>query len=374
MLSVLIAIVAAQAVPPAPAIVGTFADALISGDGIAVFELRPSSDRDLPRVVPGDRVFKANLPQFRPPGAPNGLLIAYVEGERGATLFIDTNLDGRLEESEGRPYTAGADRTDAREIRVDLVTGVRGAPALPFRCRVVASPRPWIHFTAAFRAEGVAEIGGQRTVVRLPYNPSRNTVDIRRGMIEIGDVSTFLDNEQPVLRVNDRYVSFESADFAARTFVLKEHPPEAYRLIDYAPGSRLPDFSFTDLNGVSRKLSDFKGRYVLLDFWGTWCAPCVRDFPVLKALRDRFRDRGFEILGMDFEHSRPAGAVKMFLEGRGVDWPIAAPESVKDLIQHRFRIHGYPTLVLVDPEGVVVAVHGDADTMASVVEKAIEKR
>ena len=76
MLSVLIAIVAAQAAQPAPAIVGRFADALVSGDGIAVFELRPSSDRDLPRVVPGDRVFKANLPQFRPPGAPDGLLIA----------------------------------------------------------------------------------------------------------------------------------------------------------------------------------------------------------------------------------------------------------------------------------------------------------
>jgi thiol-disulfide isomerase/thioredoxin len=377
MFFVLIAIAAAQvtqAAPSASPIRGTFSDVLIGGDGIAVFELRPSPDRDLPRVGPGDRVFKANLPQFRPPGAPNGLLVAYVEGERGATLFIDTNLDGRLAESEGRPYAAGADRADAREIRVDLVTGVQGAPALPFRCRVVASPHPWIHFTAAFRAEGVAEIGGQRTVVRVPYNPSRNTVDIRRGMIQIGDVSTFLDNEQPIFRVRDRYVSLDSADFAARTFVLKEHPPEAYRLIDYAPGSRVPDFEFTDLNGLSRKLSDFKGRYVLLDFWGTWCAPCVRDFPVLKALRDRFRDRGFEILGMDFEHSRPAAGVKVFLEGKGVDWPIAAPESVKDLIQNRFRIHGYPTLVLLDPDGVVVAVHGEAREMVSVVEKAMEKR
>ena len=377
MLLVLIAIAAAQVAQAATSalpIRGTFSDVLVGGDGIAVFELRRSADRDLPGLVSGDRVFKANLPQFRPPGAPNGLLVAYVEGDRGATLFIDTNLDGRLEQSEGRPYTAGADRAAAPEIHVDLVTGMQGAPALPFRCRVVASPHPWIHFTAAFRAEGVAEIGGQRTVVRLPYNPSRNTVDIRRGMIQIGDVSTFLDNEQPVLRVRDRYVSFESADFAARTFVLKEHPAEAYRLIDYTPGSRVPDFSFTDLNGVARKLSDFKGRYVLLDFWGTWCAPCVRDFPVLKALRDRFRDRGFEILGMDFEHSRPAAGVKAFIEGKGVDWPIAAPESVKDLIQHRFRIHGYPTLVLLDPDGVVVAVHGEARDMARVVERLMEQR
>jgi thiol-disulfide isomerase/thioredoxin len=377
MLFMLIAIAAAQvtqAAPSASSIRGTFSDVLVGGDGIAVSELRPSTDRDLPGLAAGDRVFKVNLPQFRPPGAPDGLLVAYVEGERGATLFIDTNLDGRLDEKEGRPYTAGADRTDAREVRVDLVTGVPRAPALPFRCRIVASPRPWLHFTAAFRAEGVAEIGGQRTVVRLPYNPSRNTVDIRRGMIQIGDVSTFLDNEQPVLRVGERYVSFESADFAARTFVLKEHPPEAYRLIDYAPGSRVPDFGFTDLNGVSRKLSDFKGRHVLLDFWGTWCAPCVRDFPVLKALRERFRDRGFEILGMDFEHSRSAADVKVFLEPHRIDWPIAAPESVKDLIQNRFRIHGYPTLILLDPDGVVVAVHGEARDMASVVEKAMEKR
>ena len=374
MLLSVIAFIAAQAVQPSPAITGTFADALIGSDGIAMLELRPSSDRDVPGLTSADRVFKANLPQFRPAGAPDGLLVAYVEAERGSSLFIDENLDGRLEPSEGRPYVAAADRNDAREVRVDLVTGLPGAPVLPFRCRVAASPRPWIYFTASFRAEGTADIGGRRTTIRLPYNPSRNTVDFRRGMIEIGEVMTFVNDEQPIFRVGDRLVSIESADFAARSFVLKEHQAEAYRIIEYSPGSKLPDFDFIDLNGVSRKFSEYKGRYVLLDFWGTWCEPCVRDFPKLKALSERFRDRGFQVLGMNFEHARDAAAVKVFLEGRGIDWPIATPESVKDLIQNRFRIHGFPTLVLVDPAGFVVAVHGSVADMAPAVEKAISAK
>ena len=128
------------------------------------------------------------------------------------------------------------------------------------------------------------------------------------------------------------------------------------------------------MEGKTRKLSDFRGQHVLLDFWGTWCGPCIRDLPELQALRKEVRDRGFEIIGMDLEHDKSDADVRAFLTERGVDWPNTSPASVKELIQSRFRIMGFPTMILVDPEGRVLAVAGDAHLIIPIVRRALEKR
>jgi len=128
------------------------------------------------------------------------------------------------------------------------------------------------------------------------------------------------------------------------------------------------------MDGMSRKLADFRGKHVLLDFWGTWCGPCVRDLPDLKALREEVEARGFEIIGMDLEHDKSAADVKAFLAERKVAWPNASPDSVRDLIQNRFRIMEFPTLILLDPHGRVLAVAGDAHLIIPLVQRALQKR
>jgi thiol-disulfide isomerase/thioredoxin len=373
MISLLLALLVTQAAAPGARITGTFSDTLVA-EGMTMFELRPSADRDLPGVGDGDQVFKVNLPQFRPPGARSGLLVAYVASKNGGALFVDANLDGRLVEKERIPYAAGGTTDEAKEVRIDISTGVPKAPLLPFRCRVISSNRVSMVFTASFRVEGHVQIGGWQTKVSMPYDAADNAAAIRRGLIEFDGKSTFINNEDVVFHVGDRYVSIASADFAARTFVLKEHPAEDYRIIDYKPGALLPDFSFVDMEGKTRKLSDFRGQHVLLDFWGTWCGPCIRDLPELQALRKEVRDRGFEIIGMDLEHDKSDADVRAFLTERGVDWPNTSPASVKELIQSRFRIMGFPTMILVDPEGRVLAVAGDAHLIIPIVRRALEKR
>ena len=381
--------VAALAQAPAPVLITGTLERVVAENTWAVIELRPSTDRDLPGVTVADRVFRVNTPMFRPPGAPDGLPIAFVETETAAFLFVDANLDGRLTESERRPYQA--DRS-ADDVLFPLTPAVAGVPPLPFRCRVVkqgqgADARRDVVFTAAFRAEGSIEIGGQRTLVSLPYNIRTGRVDLR-GRLAIdmnGDgrldphllgnrEMTWLDGERVIIRVRDRYVSLESGDFATRSFAFREHAASEYRLIEFHQGAVLPDFEFVDFDGRARTLSEFKGKHVLLDFWGSWCSPCLAQVPQLKAVHERFRDRGFEILGIDYEYSAGTEMVRPLLKEKAIPWPNATPESVKDLVKNRFRINGFPTLILVGPDRAVVDPHVSLEALPGTLERLLDKR
>jgi thiol-disulfide isomerase/thioredoxin len=130
--------------------------------------------------------------------------------------------------------------------------------------------------------------------------------------------------------------------------------------IDVSPGAEIPDFRFVDLNGNTRSLSDFRGKYLLLDFWGSWCPPCRAEIPFAKAAYGRFRARGFEILGMDYEKSAAADQVRAYLQQNGVTWTFAAPESVRGLIVDRFQVNSFPTMFLLDPQGRVMPIRESA--------------
>lgn len=149
-----------------------------------------------------------------------------------------------------------------------------------------------------------------------------------------------------VFQIGKRYLATESVDRVSGRIVLREHSATAFTARALSPGSVFPDFSFTDLDGRTRTLAEFKDKYVLLDFWGVWCAACKVELPHLKRAYERFRDHGLEIISLDSGDS--VATLKAFVSAQQITWPQATAESVAGLIKD-CSISAYPTTVLLNP-------------------------
>jgi thiol-disulfide isomerase/thioredoxin len=114
------------------------------------------------------------------------------------------------------------------------------------------------------------------------------------------------------------------------------------------PGYAPPDMPFTDLDGKVRHLSDFRGSVVLLDFWGTWCGPCVAATPELVGLYEKYHSRGFEIVGVDSGDSREQ--LMKFMADKKVTWT-QTMESDKGPLATLFRVSGWPTYFIIGRDG-----------------------
>ena len=117
------------------------------------------------------------------------------------------------------------------------------------------------------------------------------------------------------------------------------------------------DFEYKTIMGVEAKLSDFRGNYVLLDFWGTWCGPCVGEIPNLKKVYAAFHEKGFEILSISSDKFE-APKLEEYVTEKGMNWNHVL-EGMGGPIQKLYQIRSYPSLFLIDPEGKVVSINNE---------------
>lgn len=104
--------------------------------------------------------------------------------------------------------------------------------------------------------------------------------------------------------------------------------------------------------------ASFKGQYVLLDFWATWCAPCIAELPTLQTADSTYGGQDFTILSLSFDGER--STVTDFLRDRDMPWQHAFVEGgFESEIANRFEVVGIPKPILLGPDGQIVATESD---------------
>ena len=117
-------------------------------------------------------------------------------------------------------------------------------------------------------------------------------------------------------------------------------------------GKPAPDFKLKDLSGNYRTLTSFRGKYVLLDFWGSWCIWCIKGFPELKACYEKYKDR-MEVVGIDCNDTDAKW--REAVRKHQLPW-LHVRNTDQTAVDVKYAISGYPTKVIVDPEGRIVRI------------------
>lgn len=135
------------------------------------------------------------------------------------------------------------------------------------------------------------------------------------------------------------------------------------------PGKKAPEFTAVDINGKKHHLREFRGKYVYIDIWATWCAPCKAELPYLKELEEKFRDRNIVFLGLSVDRDKEKWAEKVKGgELCGVQLYLGQESD----FQKKFKISGIPRFILLDMDGRVVnadMTRPSADVTAASLEK-----
>ncbi|MBQ9215487.1 MAG: TlpA family protein disulfide reductase [Prevotella sp.] len=115
-----------------------------------------------------------------------------------------------------------------------------------------------------------------------------------------------------------------------------------------------PDFELPDLQGNPLKLSSLRGKYIVLDFWGSWCIWCIRGIPSMKEAYAKHKDK-MEILGIDCNDSEEKW--RAAVAEHQLPWlQVRCPEDQMESLATAYHIEGFPTKVVIDPEGKIVKV------------------
>ena len=120
-------------------------------------------------------------------------------------------------------------------------------------------------------------------------------------------------------------------------------------------GDTAPEFEAKQLDGSTFRLADYRGKKaVLIDFWATWCPPCIDEIPTIKSIAETYRDQGLEVVGVSLD--RDEQALRDFVREEKLGYVQVFDEEKSDAIAKSYGVWGIPSVFLVDKNGVINAM------------------
>ncbi|MGI9308334.1 MAG: TlpA family protein disulfide reductase [Gammaproteobacteria bacterium] len=150
--------------------------------------------------------------------------------------------------------------------------------------------------------------------------------------------------------------------FLLSNIVFRQEDPTPSLQVDMSLAAKvLPEFQLKDIYGEQRSISEWSGQYLLINFWATWCAPCIREMPLLQTLHQQRKRHQLQVIGIAIDRTPD---VQSFVAEAGVNYPILVGQEDAMAVSDLFGqdIPGLPFSVLSDAHGNILTIHvGEID-------------
>lgn len=174
--------------------------------------------------------------------------------------------------------------------------------------------------------------------------------------------------------ITDRPELFKEHPVIAQIHQKAEENLKAIVALKDFDGSQPLQMEFIDMDGKKVDLKDYRGKVVLLDFWSIRCAPCIREMPHVRALYDKYKAQGFEVIGISAESDAAKEQVLEITQKQGANWPQLLDKGTDVTVSYHslYRIETLPTVWLLNKDGIIVDKYARGKRLEPLIRKYLE--
>ena len=148
----------------------------------------------------------------------------------------------------------------------------------------------------------------------------------------------------------------------------------ALQKLESLEGSQPLDMQLVSMDGKKINLEDYRGKVVLLDFWSIRCAPCIQEMPHVRKMYDKYKDKGFEVIGIAAEDEAAKQRIVAITKRQGANWPQVLDKSSAASISYHtlYKISALPTVWLLNKDGEIVDKHARGARLEPLIKKYLD--